>query len=94
MRREWSASNCCTWGTFVTANYRAVYRAHSRAEYIAKMGLVIKESEEAVSWSALFTETGIMTGDRTEALLAEANKSLAVFAASGRTARPGRDPFA
>jgi four helix bundle protein len=34
--------------TSVAANYRAVGRARSRADFIAKMGLVVEEADETV----------------------------------------------
>jgi four helix bundle protein len=40
-------------GTSVAANYRAVCRARSRAEFIAKLGVVVEEADETVSWLEL-----------------------------------------
>ena len=40
-------------GTSVAANYRAVCRARSRAEFIAKVGVVVEESDETVLWLEL-----------------------------------------
>lgn len=74
-------------GTSVAANYRAVCRARSKAEFIAKMGVVVEEADEAVLWLELMTESGIVPLDRTESLLKEANELTAIFAASQRTAR-------
>ena len=37
-------------GTSVGANYRAVCRARSTAEFIAKLGIVIEEADEASFW--------------------------------------------
>ncbi|MGC9970275.1 MAG: four helix bundle protein [Bryobacteraceae bacterium] len=77
-------------GTSVGANYRAVCRARSRAEFAAKLGLVIEEADETVFWLDLLTDTGIVRPSRMEALLKEANELLAIFAASQLTvkARP------
>ena len=36
--------------TSVGANYRAACRARSRAEFIAKLGIVVEEAEETVYW--------------------------------------------
>jgi four helix bundle protein len=36
--------------TSVAASYRAVCRARSRSEFIAKMGVVVEESDETVLW--------------------------------------------
>jgi four helix bundle protein len=36
-------------GTFVAANYRSACRARSRAEFIAKIGVVLEEADETKS---------------------------------------------
>lgn len=74
-------------GTSVAANYRAVCRARSKAEFIAKMGVVVEEADEAILWLELMTESGIVSQAKTEDLLREANELTAIFAASQRTAR-------
>ena len=38
-------------GTSIGANYRAACRARSRAEFIAKLGIVLEEADETVFWS-------------------------------------------
>ena len=74
-------------GTPVAANYRAVCRARSRAEFIAKMGVVLEEADETVFWLELLTETGVLSEERTRDLLKEANELTAVFVASLRTSK-------
>src|SRR6266853_2407239 len=74
-------------GTSVAANYQSVCRARSKAEFIAKMGVVVEEADEAILWLELMTESGIVSAAKTEALLKEANELTAIFAASQRTAR-------
>ena len=74
-------------GTSVAANYRAVCRARSKAEFVAKIGEVVEEVDEAVLWLELMTESGIVEADKTQGLLKEANELTAIFAASQRTAR-------
>lgn len=76
--------------TSVAANYRAVCRARSSAEFLAKMGIVIEEADETVFWLELLTESGIVRAGQMEALLQEANELLAIFAASVQTARRKR----
>ena len=76
-------------GTSVAANYRAVCRARSKAEFIAKMGVVLEEADETVFWLELLTETGVLSPDRTKELLKEANELVAVFGASLRTSKQG-----
>jgi len=75
----------------VAANYRAVCRARSKSEFIAKVGTVVEEADETVFWLELLIETGVISKSRTEELLKEANEILAVFAASQRTARKKKD---
>ena len=74
-------------GTAVAANYRAVCRARSKAEFVAKIGVVVEEIDETVFWLEMLVEAGIVRANRMEPLLKEANELLAIFAASQRTAR-------
>ena len=73
--------------TSVAANYRAVCRARSTADFIAKMGLVVEESDETVFWLELLADAGIVQKARLEQLECEANELLAIFAASQRTVK-------
>jgi four helix bundle protein len=74
-------------GTSVGANYRAVCRARSRPEFIARMGVVAEEADETVFWLELLIEAGIMPAKRLEGLLKEARELTAIFSASAQTAR-------
>ena len=74
-------------GTSVAANYRAVCRARSKAEFVAKIGVVVEEIDETVFWLELLVETGIVPRSRMESLQREATELLAIFAASQHTAR-------
>ena len=74
-------------GTSVGANYRAVCRARSTAEFIAKIGIVVEEADETVFWLELMMETEIFTSSKLTPLLDEANELLAIFAASQVTAK-------
>lgn len=77
-------------GTSLAANYRAVCRARSRAEFIAKLGTVVEETDETVFWLELLVEAGILERDRMDGLLSEAGELLAIFSASRRTAKARR----
>jgi len=74
-------------GMSVAANYRAVCRARSKAEFISKIGIVVEEADETVFWLELLTETGIVRAERIQDLLIEENELLAIFAASLQTAK-------
>jgi four helix bundle protein len=57
-------------GTAVAANYRAVCRARLKAEFIAKIGVVVEEIDESVLWLELLVETDTVPLARMESLLA------------------------
>jgi four helix bundle protein len=74
-------------GTSVAANYRAVCRARSKVEFIARIGIVAEEADEAVLWLELLIESGIVKAELAEPLLAEARELAAIFTASRQTAK-------
>jgi four helix bundle protein len=75
--------------TSVAANYRAVCRARSRPEFIAKLGIVVEEADETVFWLELLHETSTLPAWQVDRITAEARELLAIFAASQLTARGG-----
>jgi four helix bundle protein len=74
-------------GTSVGANYRAACRARSPAEFIAKLGLVVEESDESEYWLALLEACAISNGPDRDGLELEASELRAIFVASVNTAR-------
>jgi four helix bundle protein len=74
-------------GTSIGADYRATCRARSKAEFIAKLGVVVEETDETVFWLELIAESNLVKQARLQALQQEANELLAIFAASQFTAR-------
>jgi len=73
--------------TSVAANYRAVCRARSSADFISKMGVVLEEADESLFWLELLTESGIATREKLVPLLKEADELVSIFVASLRTAK-------
>lgn len=73
----------------VAANYRAVCRARSKAEFVAKIGVVVEEMDETLFWIELLVDASIVPAKRMQALILEAGELLAIFAASQRTAKRG-----
>jgi four helix bundle protein len=78
-------------GTSVAANYRAVCRARSRAEFVARIGVVAEEADESVFWLELLTETGLIPPDRMKDLYEEAQELTAIFTAAQSTAKTSRN---
>ena len=72
--------------TSVGANYRAACRSRSRAEFVARIGVVLEEADESAFWLEILTEAGVAIGKRVYGLLDEANQLTAIFAASSITA--------
>src|SRR5208337_2788220 len=74
-------------GTSVGANYRAACRARSRAEFIAKLGIVLEEADETVFWLELLLEGGIVKSEKLDNLLKEAQELTSIFVTSICTAK-------
>jgi len=74
-------------GTAVAANYRAACRGRSRAEWIAKIGLVVEEADESCFWSEMLSDCDIVPEIRLNDLRQEAFELSKLFTASQRTAR-------
>ena len=77
-------------GTAVAANYRAACRSRSKAEWVAKIGIVVEEADESVFWLEMLSDCGIVPMQKLESLPAEAHELSALFTASQRTARINR----
>ncbi|HZE13306.1 MAG TPA: four helix bundle protein [Chthoniobacterales bacterium] len=77
--------------TSVAANYRALCRSKSRADFINKTSIVEKEADESSFWLELTVDAGLITATRVKPLLQEANEITAMLVASRKTAiRRGR----
>ena len=76
--------------TSVAANYRAACRARSRAEFIAKIGVVEEEADESCFWLELIIDSGLLGEERIRPLLSEAGELVAIMAASRKSAIANR----
>ena len=74
-------------GTSVAANYRAACRARSRAEFVAKLGIVEEEADETLFWLELIVAASLLPVRRLQGLLDEAHQLTAIFVASRKTAK-------
>ena len=73
--------------TSVGANYRGVCTARSRAEFIAKLGIVVEESDESVYWLELLVGARYCNTSEIERLTREAIELRSIFSRSLGTAR-------
>jgi four helix bundle protein len=77
--------------TSVGANYRAACRAQSRADFAAKLSIVVEETDEALYWLELLEESGMVKKERLAELRKEANELLSIAIASRKTSKQGSD---
>jgi 23S rRNA-intervening sequence protein len=75
----------------VGANYRAACRSRSKAEFIARLGVVEEEADESGYWMELIVDSGLMKLRLLQPLLTEANELVAIMVSSRMTAATNRD---
>ena len=73
-------------GTSVAANYRAACRSRSKAEFIARTGVVLEEADETQLWPELIIEGRLLPSKRVESLLSEARELVAICVTSRKSA--------
>jgi four helix bundle protein len=73
--------------TSVAANYRAVCRARSTADMIAKLGIVEEEADETSFWLSLLVDAKKAELKRCLPLISETNEIVAMTVASIKTLR-------
>jgi len=80
-------------GTAVGANYRAACRGRSKAEFAAKLGVVVEEADECGYWLELIMDGELLPRPQVEPLHQEANELAAIFVASVRTSKNLQSPI-
>jgi len=78
-------------GTSVAANYRAVCRARSKAEFVSRLAIVEEEADETLFWLELISEMKIFEKNALESLMKETDEIIAITVASIKTARARHD---
>lgn len=69
-------------GTSVGANYRAVCRARSDREFVAKMTIVIEEADETLFWIEIIQEKKWADYNTLNLIWKEGNELTAIFVAT------------
>ena len=77
-------------GTSVGANYRSSCRAKSRADFIAKMGIVEEEGDESLFCMELLVEANIVSDSALKSLMTEADEIVAIVVSSILTSKKNR----
>jgi len=78
-------------GTSVGANYRAVCRAKSKADFLNKLKIVEEECDESLFWMELLIENGFFRLSRLQSLLREGDEILSIIVASAKTTRGSKE---
>ena len=71
------------------ANYRSACRGRSRAEFIAKLGIVVEELDESEGWLIMLQELQHIKRSVSTQLLSETNELLSIVNRSILTAKMG-----
>lgn len=80
-------------GTSVGANYRAACRARSKAEFIAKLGVVLEEIDESAYWLEIIEESGMLSKKRVSLLQKEADELAAIFYSAIQSTKLSNDKW-
>ncbi len=73
--------------TSVGANYRAALRARSKAEFLAKLGIVEEEADETLYWLELIKDSGLAHSDTIDPIWKECNELLSIFVSTIKTTK-------
>jgi four helix bundle protein len=74
-------------GTSTAANYRAVCRAKSVADFISKLGTVVEEADESLLWLELMEEAGVYPCAQLVSLKSESVELVRILQTSLSTAK-------
>ena len=80
-------------GLSAAANYAEARAAESRADFIHKLRIVLKELNESKSWLEQIVANGLFSHDKMATLIAENQELCWIVAASVKTARGGDSPI-
>lgn len=72
-------------GTSIGANVRESYSAQSRADFVHKLNIALKEADESLYWLELLVETDYITESEFDSLSADLKEICALLASSIKT---------
>lgn len=78
-------------GTSIGANIRESVFAQSKNDFISKMSIALKESNETHYWIELLNETGFISNKESDSLKADCKELLKILQASIITAKSNKD---
>ena len=76
--------------TSAAANYRATLLAQTKPAFIAKLSVVLEETDESAFWLEFIIDEKLKKKELIDPLLKEAEELTAIFISSRKTARKGK----
>ena len=74
-------------GTSIGANIRESYNAQSKADFISKLHIALKEADETAYWLELLYESDIISSQYFDSLYNELKEIIALLTASIKTSK-------
>ena len=74
-------------GTSIGANTRESWNAQSKADFISKLSIALKEADETAYWLELLVESGIIGESMFQTLNKDLKEIIALLTASVKTAK-------
>ncbi len=74
-------------GTSIGANLEEATAGQSKADFISKCNIALKEARETHYWLRLFTETKVVSREKLNGLLNESNELVAILTTIVKNAR-------
>lgn len=71
----------------IGANYRAAFRARSKAELFSKLSITVEEADEALCWIEILEELELLTSEEAKAFCQEGMEILAILSVARKNAR-------
>jgi four helix bundle protein len=72
-------------GLYVGVNYRAACRAHSETDFITRLGFTVEHVDESLHWMEMLAEANIVSKNKLDLLMQEANELIATLTELGKT---------
>ena len=76
--------------TSVASNYRASCLVQSKASFMAKISIVLEETDESAFWLEFIIDESLIKRNLVSHLLKESEELTAIFVSSRKTARKGK----
>ncbi len=80
-------------GTSIGANVKEAIRAQSKADFIAKMHIALKEASETEYWLELLADTNYISKTQADSILTDCVELIKILISITKTSRDGKSPL-